>query len=80
MDTVYYGSPGGMLFTLIGRRTATALLMAAVLRPSPTPAAELIFKDAGPEGFQYADSKLGSGGTLNHRTAAALRLTAHHAH
>ena len=52
-----------MLFTLIGRRTATALLMAAVLRPSPTPAAELIFKDAGPEGFQYADSKLGSGGT-----------------
>ena len=67
------------MFMLV-RRTATALLMAAVLRPSPTPAAELIFKDAGPEGFQYADSKLGSGGTLNHRTAAALRLTAHHAH
>ena len=51
-----------MLLTLVGRRTATALLMASsVLRPSSTPAAELIFKDAGPEGFQYADSKLGSG-------------------
>ena len=35
--------------------------MASVLRPSPAPAAELVFKDAGPEGFQYADSKLGSG-------------------
>ena len=50
-----------MLLTLVGRRTATALLMASVLRPSPAPAAELVFKDAGPEGFQYADSKLGSG-------------------
>ena len=51
-----------MLLTLVGRRTATALLMASsVLRPSSTPAAELIFKDAGPEGFQYADVKVGSG-------------------
>ena len=50
-----------MLLTF-GRRTAATLLAAAVLRPSPAPAAELNFvEDAGPEGYQYADVKLGSG-------------------
>ena len=52
------------LSTIVGRRLATALLVTPVvhrLRPSPSFAAELTFQTVGPQGFQIADVKLGTG-------------------